>query len=121
MYKDGLCLSPKRSALVSPDPNYPCKASMQEYSKCVYFDRDIASSLEKLLSIGVRKASIVASIHVFNKPIKSQCERFVVIPDPIGYLAFCGVLNRYLTIYEAETCERHYLSCPLRKLYYRAH
>jgi len=115
-----LCLSPKRSVLAPPEPGSPCQKSQTEFSKCPYYDRSAASNLERLLSLASRKSGIVSSIHLFNKPLKSQCEKFIVIPEQGGYITYCGVLNRYLTIYEAELCEKYYQTCPLRKLLYRS-
>jgi len=117
LYKDGVCLSPKRHALAPPEQGMPCMRSQHEYAGCPYYDSSIASSIERLLAISAKRLGIVPSIHLFNKPIKSLCERYAIIPEQGGYVAYCAVLGRYLTIYEAETCEKHYQTCPLRKLW----
>lgn len=120
LYKDGLCLSPKRTMLMPPETGFPCQKTQQEYSKCQFFDKSAASNIERLLMLSARRGGLIASIHLFNKPLKSLCEKFIVIPEQGGYTTYCGVLNRYLTIYEAETCEKYYQTCPLRKLLYKS-
>lgn len=120
LYKDGLCLSPRRSGLTAAEPGQPCQKGSQEYVRCQYYDKFASSSIERLINLPTRKSAIVASIHLFNKPLKSQCERFLIIPEQGGFITYCGVLNRYLTIYEAEICEKHYQTCPLRRLSYKS-
>lgn len=52
---------------------------------------------------------------LYRKPA-SKCEFFEVKEDQEGYLAYCRVLNRYLTMYAVAKCEKYWQTCPYRKI-----
>ncbi len=52
---------------------------------------------------------------LYRKP-SSQCEFFTVKEDQDGYLAYCRVLDGYLTMYSVSKCERYWQSCPYRRI-----
>ncbi len=54
-------------------------------------------------------------IHALYQRPKSGCEYFVVEEGEGYYLAYCKVLERYLTSDQALKCERLWQSCPFRR------
>lgn len=55
-------------------------------------------------------------IFLLSRKPSSQCEFFKVEEDEEGYLAYCKVLGRYLTAYAVAKCEKHWQTCPYRKM-----
>lgn len=115
LLRDGLCYSPRRSAVAPPEDSSLCKKSTHELSRCPHYDREAAFTMERLLSPGGRRGPVLPYVHLFNRPLKSSCERYMVVPLGAGFAAYCMVLTRYLTVYEAEVCEKNYQTCPLRR------
>ena len=57
----------------------------------------------------------LAIFQVYHKP-SSGCEFFEVREKEGSYLAYCKVLDRYLTRDQVFKCENYWKTCPFRKI-----
>ena len=56
------------------------------------------------------------AIYVIHRRPASECSFFRVEEGEGGYMAYCKVLERYLTRSEIPKCERYWKECPYRRL-----
>ncbi|QGA69601.1 hypothetical protein [Sulfolobus sp. E11-6] len=48
--------------------------------------------------------------------VVSECDYFRIVKNEQGYLAYCSVLRRILTISQTNNCAQFWSKCPMRVL-----
>lgn len=70
------------------------------------------------MSVGGSKQqyAMYPKIFALTRKPSSKCEFFQVEKSGDGaYVARCAVLDRYLTIFQVEKCEKYWTTCPYRR------
>ncbi len=117
-YKQGLCTSPllgePRADLYQPGV---CDGDKTKYMKCPYYTEKGLESLQTFTDEDiVHKLKPDPILHYMKKRLESRCEHFKVYQMAGHYIAYCQLLNRLLTRFEAELCASYPERCPIRKL-----
>jgi len=114
-YQHGLCTSPKlgipTDAVVSPDR---C-LSNDRYRACAYYVE--TSKLNKQSRVRKEQLKIYAPIHSLLYAMDIKCPYAELMKLDNGtYVAYCHILDRVLTRFEAALCAEHWEKCPYRAI-----
>ncbi len=126
-YKNGMCTSPK---LVKPTTSVVnlerCMGGPESYKTCQFYvepgggeesGRSDTPSITSFSRTGLdKKLKPYPPIHLLERRPESSCQFFKVYEYGGGYLAYCAILERLLTRSEVEACEKHWRSCPVRRI-----
>ncbi len=116
-YKDGFCTSPKLEHPSSdPVSLMTCLRGPNEYANCRYFSEKARGGSAPMTSSATKFGKALLMIHALNDKPRLGCEFFEADNHEGYYLAGCLVLKRYLTKFEATECEKHWRSCPYRRV-----
>ncbi|AWR99975.1 hypothetical protein [Metallosphaera hakonensis] len=53
-------------------------------------------------------------VNVMENPVDSSCEHYKPMRTQRGYVAYCDILSRILTVSGAQMCSKHWQKCPIR-------
>jgi hypothetical protein len=117
-FKNGLCTSPllgePRADVYRPGV---CDGDKSMYSKCPYYTEKGLETLQTFtMDDVVRKLKPDPLLHYMRKRPVSSCKYMKVYEISGHYVAYCQLLGRLLTRYEAELCVTMPEGCPIRKL-----
>ena len=112
-YQHGLCTSPKlgtpTDAVVSPER---CLTE-DRYVSCAYFVENLRVGLERRSQR--REIRIYAPIHALLYDLEIRCPYAEILKLENGVkIAYCRILERPLTRFEASLCSEHWEKCPYR-------
>jgi len=111
-YHHGVCTSPKLPEPSDAVVNVARCASDREYRSCAYYSE--ASQIPQRLSRRER-LKVYTPIHALPSTISIQCSEAVITKLESGIvIAYCRVLDRVLTKFEAELCSKYWRECPYR-------
>lgn len=118
-YRYGMCTSPKL-----PEPTGDVVAvdrcnSDDLYANCIYFVQEASARPTQFKRAIVRreKTKVYAPIHALPPQLECQCPECEISSTENGIrVAYCKILDRYLTKYEAYECSRYWKDCPYRYL-----
>mgnify|MGYP001772553944 CR=1 FL=1 len=65
---------------------------------------------------GLPKRVYYADIYQLTYRPSSGCEFFEVYEVGGAYMAYCKVLESYIVRSKVPKCEKHYMTCPFRKV-----
>ena len=86
-----------------------------EYRSCRFYEevsKPIGAPVHKRLEL----SGLYLPIHGLTHIVRCDCPHFTVDRHESGlYVAYCRVLNRFLTKYEVQLCRDHWKRCPYRK------
>ncbi|MGC9114700.1 MAG: hypothetical protein ACP5HH_01655 [Fervidicoccaceae archaeon] len=111
-YRGGRCVSPILGSLSTEDLYERGKCDGDGYKSCKYYREAISISGDGILLD--KKPDPL--LNVLEKPPKEVCPLMRVAKAERGYVAYCSVLDRFLTRYEVSLCEQGYHRCPLKKI-----
>lgn len=113
-YQYGLCTSPKLSeptdVVVAADR---CN-SEDIYVNCVYYIGETPKgSAKKSSSTRKNKVKLYLPIHAIPPQVECLCPECEISTSENGVkIAYCKILDRYLTRYEVYICSKHWKECP---------
>ncbi|ABP95868.1 MULTISPECIES: hypothetical protein [Metallosphaera] len=112
-YKSGFCTSPMldtpSDSVTSPNRCF------KSYRGCRYY-QDTGEEKQGLeLYQGVdQEVKFYPKVNVMETPLDSQCEHYRPVRTQRGYVAYCNMLARVLTVSNASMCNKHWQTCPIR-------
>ena len=114
-YKHGMCTSPKvgepTDAVVNP---IRC-GSDSEYKSCTYYVEPSATMTSDQKAPRRDRLRLYAPIHALPPNTAISCPEATIIKLESGAIAaYCKVLNRALTKYEVELCNKYWRDCPYK-------
>ncbi|PWV36278.1 MAG: hypothetical protein DJ555_08135 [Desulfurococcaceae archaeon] len=125
-YRGGACHSPK---LEEPDDSVVaasrCRGPPETYMGCsLYVNTDLGVNKPpennnnsgkggvRVITKNSIASKIYSPIHLLKEPLISECPGYRIENVGTGYVAFCNVLRRALTKYEAKLCSLYWRECP---------
>ena len=113
-YQYNLCTSPKlptpTDAVVAVDR---CN-SEDMYVNCMYYEEPVKSTTKRM-STRRERAKLYLPIHAIPPQLDNSCPECEISATENGIkIAYCKVLDRYITRYEAYICNRYWKECPYR-------
>ena len=114
-YQYGVCTSPKLPGPTDAIVSAQRCLSDTEYKSCQYYVEPSASKSNQQRSVRRDKLKIYTPIHAIPQEIQIGCP-FATITKTEGniLIAYCKILDRPLTKYEAITCSKYWRDCPYR-------
>jgi hypothetical protein len=111
-YQHGVCTSPKLPEPSDAVVSVTRCTSDKEYKSCTYYVEP--TQLPQKLSRR-EKLRVYAPIHALPSLISIECPKATVTKLESGIIiAYCKVLDRALTKFEAELCRKYWKECPYR-------
>ncbi|MCY0859846.1 MAG: hypothetical protein OWQ54_05390 [Sulfolobaceae archaeon] len=117
-YRNDYCTSP---LLPSPDNTVTSPSRcLNNFKSCRFYveKKDEEEGLSPLIQD--EKVSLPTSFYTIistsEKPIASECQYFKLFKTEKGYLPYCNVLKRVLTLSQASLCSTSPHQCPFRTL-----
>lgn len=115
-YKNGVCTSPLLGGMPSHEVvrEDVCSGDATVYTQCKYFVRPEGKGLEAFQPSAEFSERPYPLLHYLERRVESSCPEYKLMRHENVYVAYCRVLDRLLTKYEVENCEKHPETCPLR-------
>lgn len=115
-YRNGVCMSPLH---LEPRPDLVreevCEGPEEVYTRCRYFVKPGERGLEAFQPSAGLEEKPYPLLHLLERKVESTCPEYTLRRYEGSYVAYCRVLDRLLTKYEVENCEKYPDTCPLRK------
>jgi len=116
-YQYGVCTSPKLPGPTDAVVSATRCLSDNEYKSCAYYVESSSLKLNNQKSLRRDKLKIYVPIHALPKEISIECPYAALSKMEMGIvIAYCKVLDRPLTRFEAITCSKYWRDCPFRQL-----
>lgn len=115
-YQYGMCTSPRLSEPTDTVVTVDRCNSDFVYVNCAYYVGELQKATTRRVSTKKDKTKIYTPIHALPPHLECQCPECVVTDDNGIKVAYCRILDRYLTRYEVYICSRHWKECPYRHL-----
>ena len=116
-YQYGVCTSPKL-----PEPSEAVVSATRclsdnEYKSCAYYVEPSAqSSQSQQKSLRKDRLKIYIPIHALPPGTTVACPEAIVIKHDTGVtIAYCKILDRPLTRFEVDLCNKYWRDCPYRR------
>jgi hypothetical protein len=111
-YQHGVCTSPKLPEPTDAVVNVARCLSEKECKSCAYYTEAIQSSQRLFRK---ERLKVYTPIHALPSTIAIECPEAVVTKIETGVvIAYCQILDRPLTKFEAELCNKFWRECPYR-------
>lgn len=116
-YQYGICTSPKLSEPTDVVIAVDRCNSGDIYVNCMYYVAETQKiGFKRTQSVKKDKVKVYTPIHAIPPHIECQCPSYetINISENSIRLAYCKILDRYLTKYEAYQCSRYWKDCPYK-------
>ncbi|WP_054836231.1 hypothetical protein [Metallosphaera hakonensis] len=114
-YKSGFCTSPMldtpTDSVTSPGRCF------KSYKGCRYYQdtgEEEKQGLEIYQPSVEQEVKFYPRVNVMENPVDSSCEHYKPMRTQRGYVAYCDILSRILTVSGAQMCSKHWQKCPIR-------
>lgn len=119
-YQYGVCTSPKLPEPTDSVVTVDRCSSEDVYMNCAYYVATIEfqkTSKKTLIKKDRDKIRIYIPIHALPSHLDCQCIACKTNVTESGIrIAYCNILDRYLTKYEVYLCNKYWKECPYRSL-----